>query len=87
MSKRVTITIDFLVADEAELECFYGNTDEDIMGQADTMKDWLREAPYNYSMDYKISEAGTDIIGGTQFNLRRFKDWGVKLMGNSKLTG
>ena len=79
ITKRVTITIDFLVVDETELECFYGNTDEDIMGQADTMNDWLREAPYNYSMDYEISEAGTDIIGWTQFNITRFKTWGMKL--------
>jgi len=71
MTKRVQITIDFLVADEAELECFYGDTDEDIMGQADTIKDWLLEAPYNYSMDYKISEAGMDIIEWTQFNIQR----------------
>ena len=62
--KRVVITIDFMVDDEQEMKCFFGDTVDDLQGQADTMTDWIREAPYNYSMTYKISDGwhGMDLL-------------------------
>lgn len=70
--KRVVITIDFLTTDE-EVECFWGDTIEDLEEQGDIMKDWIREAPYNYSMDYTISEAGNILKKGL-FNLRKVRN-------------
>jgi len=68
MAKQVSITIDFVV-DDGEAACFLGNTEDDILGQTDTMKDWLRDAFYDYCVNYKIKEfAGKEIVAG-QFNL------------------
>jgi len=74
MTKRVQITIDFLVMDDSELDCFLSDGPADLEGQADIMKDWLREAPYNYSIDFKISEAGLNIIPRTKFHIQKIKD-------------
>ncbi len=74
MGNRVTITIDFMVDDETELECFFGDAPEDIQGQADTMIDWLREAPYNYSIDYKIRQGfhGVELVG-REYSMQNLK--------------
>ena len=67
MSKRVTITVDFLIMDDSEVDCFLEDT-MDVDGQGDTLKDWLREAPYNHSVSYKITDDNKTVAKG-DFNL------------------
>ena len=75
--KRVTITVDFLVMDDSEVECFMGDTVDNVLGQGDTIKDWLRDAPYNHSISYKIRESGKTLAKG-EFNLDRLTTLGVR---------
>ena len=75
--KRVILTIDMVVDDE-EVECFMVPlpTEEDILGQGDILKDWLREAPYNETVSYKITAETNPlkIVKEGLLHMRRFRD-------------
>lgn len=73
--KRVILTIDMVVSDE-EVECFNGTTQYDLMGQGDILKDWLREAPYNETISYKITAETNPlkIVKEGLLHMRRFRD-------------
>lgn len=73
--KSVILTINMVVDDE-EVECFMGDTEEDILGQGDILKDWLREAPYNETISFKITAENNSlkIVKEGLLHMRRFRD-------------